>query len=108
LWRLPVELMVKDWPVGAEALDVNEFARGVTSLLIAGAGDTDCVVVVLWSCCLNAALSFRRLSTVASNSAIRARSFCGSPDRSSSFWLHLESSVLADKFEFGFMESVET
>jgi hypothetical protein len=23
-------------------------------------------------------------------------------------WLHLESSVLADKFEFGFMESVET
>ena len=23
------------------------------------------------------------------------------------FWLHLESSVLADEFEFGFMESVE-
>ena len=29
-------------------------------------------------------------------------------ERRSEFRLHLESSVLADKFEFGFMEGIET
>jgi hypothetical protein len=34
--RLPVELIVWDRPLGADPLDVKEFARGVTSLPIAG------------------------------------------------------------------------
>jgi hypothetical protein len=54
---------------------VKEFARGVTSLLMAGAGDTGCVVVAICSCCLNVVLSFRKLSTMASNSVMRATSF---------------------------------
>jgi hypothetical protein len=69
-----------------KALDVNEFARGVTSLLIPAAG----AAAAIWSCCLRAALSFRRLSTVASNSEIRA----GRDSSSSRIRRFLETSAI--------------
>ena len=54
---------------------VKELTRATPSLPVPDAGCWNCAAVAARNCCRKAALSFRRLSTVASSSEMLAISF---------------------------------